>query len=164
MMPGPRSPNNLVTGSILQSINPTVLFIQSIPRLCNPRLCNPRVGSYIIGSIKVKFGVSLHTGGQMKTGKPSCCAAKGSGDGGYRSPYLPHAKRALYHLSYIPVKDRSNRHFLQYIIQFVWLMMEQATLIRVASSNSGLRNFSFTSRDTNHNDCRTASPIEERTG
>lgn len=159
MMPGPRSPNNLVTGSILQSINPTVLFIQSIPRLCNPR-----VGSYIIGSIKVKFGVSLHTGGQMKTGKPSCCAAKGSGDGGYRSPYLPHAKRALYHLSYIPVKDRSNRHFLQYIIQFVWLMMEQATLIRVASSNSGLRNFSFTSRDTNHNDCRTASPIEERTG
>ena len=25
-----------------------------------------------------------------------------SGDGGYRSPYLSHAKRALYHLSYVP--------------------------------------------------------------
>ena len=25
-----------------------------------------------------------------------------SGDAGYRSPYLSHAKRALYHLSYIP--------------------------------------------------------------
>jgi hypothetical protein len=24
------------------------------------------------------------------------------GDAGYRSPYLSHAKRALYHLSYIP--------------------------------------------------------------
>ena len=29
------------------------------------------------------------------------------GDGGYRSPYLSHAKRALYHLSYVPrVVDR----------------------------------------------------------
>ena len=27
---------------------------------------------------------------------------KGAGDGGYRSPYLSHAKRALYHLSYAP--------------------------------------------------------------
>ena len=25
-----------------------------------------------------------------------------AGDGGYRSPYLSHAKRALYHLSYVP--------------------------------------------------------------
>ena len=25
------------------------------------------------------------------------------GDGGYRSPYLSHAKRALYHLSYVPI-------------------------------------------------------------
>ena len=25
------------------------------------------------------------------------------GDGGYRSPYLSHAKRALYHLSYVPL-------------------------------------------------------------
>ena len=25
------------------------------------------------------------------------------GDAGYRSPYLSHAKRALYHLSYIPI-------------------------------------------------------------
>ena len=28
---------------------------------------------------------------------------KGAGDGGYRSPYLSHAKRALYHLSYVPI-------------------------------------------------------------
>ena len=28
---------------------------------------------------------------------------KGAGDGGYRSPYLSHAKRALYHLSYVPM-------------------------------------------------------------
>ena len=26
------------------------------------------------------------------------------GDGGYRSPYLSHAKRALYHLSYVPLR------------------------------------------------------------
>ena len=26
-----------------------------------------------------------------------------AGDGGYRSPYLSHAKRALYHLSYVPI-------------------------------------------------------------
>ena len=28
---------------------------------------------------------------------------KSFGDGGYRSPYLSHAKRALYHLSYVPM-------------------------------------------------------------
>jgi hypothetical protein len=27
---------------------------------------------------------------------------KSFGDAGYRSPYLSHAKRALYHLSYVP--------------------------------------------------------------
>ena len=27
---------------------------------------------------------------------------KNFGDAGYRSPYLSHAKRALYHLSYVP--------------------------------------------------------------
>ena len=33
------------------------------------------------------------------------------GDAGYRSPYLSHAKRALYHLSYIPcvVDDFTNK-------------------------------------------------------
>ena len=30
------------------------------------------------------------------------CDKKNSGDAGYRSPYLSHAKRALYHLSYVP--------------------------------------------------------------
>ena len=29
------------------------------------------------------------------------------GDGGYRSPYLSHAKRALYHLSYVPMLSHS---------------------------------------------------------
>ena len=29
------------------------------------------------------------------------------GEAGYRSLYLPHAKRALYHLSYIPIHDIS---------------------------------------------------------
>lgn len=28
-----------------------------------------------------------------------------SGDGGHRSPCLTHAKRALYHLSYIPILE-----------------------------------------------------------
>ena len=29
------------------------------------------------------------------------------GDAGYRSPYLSHAKQALYHLSYIPTQHKS---------------------------------------------------------
>jgi hypothetical protein len=28
---------------------------------------------------------------------------KQTGDAGYRSPYLSHAKRAFYHLNYIPL-------------------------------------------------------------
>ena len=33
-----------------------------------------------------------------------CCGQeKIVGDAGYRSPYLSHAKRALYHLSYVPI-------------------------------------------------------------
>ena len=38
--------------------------------------------------------------------RPAVCVVgnkkKSCGDGGYRSPYLSHAKRALYHLSYVP--------------------------------------------------------------
>ena len=64
----------------------------------------------------------------MKTGQPLCCTAKCSGDGGYRSPYLPHAKRALYHLSYIPVKDGPKRHFLRYMIQTTGLVVKRAYL------------------------------------
>ena len=33
------------------------------------------------------------------------------GDAGHRSPYLSHAKRALYHLSYIPVEE-TGRYYL----------------------------------------------------
>ena len=32
------------------------------------------------------------------------------GDGGYRSPYLSHAKRALYHLSYVPMLKPRFQH------------------------------------------------------
>ena len=31
------------------------------------------------------------------------------GDAGHRSPYLSHAKRALYHLSYIPMLDSNYK-------------------------------------------------------
>ena len=35
-----------------------------------------------------------------------------SGDAGYRTPYLSHAKRALYHVSYIPqLSDKLNFYF-----------------------------------------------------
>ena len=35
------------------------------------------------------------------------------GDAGHRSPYLSHAKRALYHLSYIPVLFKLRASFAQ---------------------------------------------------
>ena len=34
-----------------------------------------------------------------------------NGDAGYRSPYLSHAKRALYHLSYIPVMLSASQKY-----------------------------------------------------
>ena len=34
-----------------------------------------------------------------------------AGDAGYRSPYFSHAKRALYHLSYIPTITATFRDF-----------------------------------------------------
>ena len=34
-----------------------------------------------------------------------------NGEGGHRSHCLSHAKRALYHLSYIPYMDISEFHF-----------------------------------------------------
>ena len=34
------------------------------------------------------------------------------GDAGYRSPYLSHAKRALYHLSYIPFVNIGTTDFI----------------------------------------------------
>ena len=40
--------------------------------------------------------------GKAEDGKSKTQKTKTSGDAGYRSPYLSHAKRALYHLSYIP--------------------------------------------------------------
>ena len=37
---------------------------------------------------------------------------KGFGDAGYRSRYLSHAKRALYHLSYTPLNPGLLKSFL----------------------------------------------------
>ena len=42
---------------------------------------------------------------------------KNSGDAGYRSRYLSHAKRALYHLSYIPYWD--YHYEIVQVIQFL---------------------------------------------
>ena len=54
------------------------------------------------------FALPFHT--ELLTHHKEACMAvlqemerkKVFGDGGYRSPYLSHAKRALYHLSYVP--------------------------------------------------------------
>ena len=42
------------------------------------------------------------------------------GDAGYRSPYLSHAKRALYHLSYIPIDVHSM--FVKYISSIIFIL------------------------------------------
>ena len=41
------------------------------------------------------------------------------GDAGHRSPYLSHAKRALYHLSYIPV-EKTGRYYLMKLFVCSW--------------------------------------------
>ena len=55
--------------------------------------------------------------GEFKKEKLGCCRKKKKkkkiGDAGYRSPYLSHAKRALYHLSYIPV-EYGSKYFSLY--------------------------------------------------
>ena len=40
--------------------------------------------------------------------------SKKSGEEGHRSPYLAHAKRALYHLSYVPAES-VNGSMIQYV-------------------------------------------------
>nr|PNR58342.1 hypothetical protein PHYPA_005337 [Physcomitrium patens]PNR58343.1 hypothetical protein PHYPA_005338 [Physcomitrium patens]PNR58347.1 hypothetical protein PHYPA_005342 [Physcomitrium patens] len=56
--------------------------------------------------------VELRTS-RLLNGCSSQLSYRSSGEVGYRSPYLSHAKRALYHLSYIPaaadVTHRSRR-------------------------------------------------------
>ena len=44
-----------------------------------------------------------HLQQEKKKNRTCAKAQKSAGDGGYRSPYLSHAKRALYHLSYVPI-------------------------------------------------------------
>ena len=39
-----------------------------------------------------------------------------NGEVGYRSPYLSHAKRALYHLSYIPVVISAAQFYIKHFI------------------------------------------------
>ena len=60
----------------------------------------------IIPGTQIDYGerTELHP----QTGKAKI-TIKGSGDAGYRSRYLSHAKRALYHLSYTPVIARVVR-------------------------------------------------------
>ena len=43
--------------------------------------------------------------------------SKKVGDAGYRSPYLSHAKRALYHVSYVPRSGGVMCH------TFVWVVV-----------------------------------------
>lgn len=54
-----------------------------------------------------------------------------NGDAGYRSPYLSHAKRALYHLSYIP-------ELLSLQLNFYWTKNNgyQSTAIKLAIVSS----------------------------
>ena len=57
---------------------------------------------------------------------------KGAGDGGYRSPYLSHAKRALYHLSYVPMCTPCL--ILLSFILSCKVFLEQSETARVAQS------------------------------
>ena len=52
-----------------------------------------------------KFVINPILNAQARETKPVCKVTKkviSVGEVEHRSPYLPHAKRALYHLSYIP--------------------------------------------------------------
>ena len=103
-------------------------FVTGIPYLMQSVSCRSIVGSVVECSpatraARVRFPDdavfflfdTLHFLGCVRSGKsrvsPSpplrsdtFCTRKKNvyGDGGYRSPYLSHAKRALYHLSYVP--------------------------------------------------------------
>ena len=46
---------------------------------------------------------------QFSLSKTEDIERKKFGDGGYRSPYLSHAKRALYHLSYVPLSVKCQQ-------------------------------------------------------
>ena len=46
---------------------------------------------------------------QFSLSKADDVERKKFGDGGYRSPYLSHAKRALYHLSYVPLSVKCQQ-------------------------------------------------------
>jgi hypothetical protein len=67
----------------------------------------------VVAALLFRFdGVPLLTASQAartsmlcaSSSRSSTCVTIKNGEVGYRSQYLPHAKRALYHLSYIPVR------------------------------------------------------------
>ena len=56
------------------------------------------------------------------------------GDGGYRSPYLSHAKRALYHLSYVPLPSlRQQKPAYMPFLQ-LWAESVSATVWRITGA------------------------------
>jgi hypothetical protein len=53
------------------------------------------------------------------------------GDAGYRSPYLSHAKRALYHLSYIPM-------LVSYVLLFYFIYSNSAPKLPMSLAGSAV--------------------------
>ena len=53
------------------------------------------------------------------------------GDAGYRSPYLSHAKRALYHLSYIPTLFLNSKTILLFFVTFPIIQELQTTRLKL---------------------------------
>jgi hypothetical protein len=67
------------------------------PNLAVPVLEMARESRYSLGKGSEASGETV-VRERVVAGK-KCCVLVKSGHWGYRSPYLPHAKRALYHLS-----------------------------------------------------------------
>ena len=72
---------------------------------------------------------------------PKKYSCKKSGDAGYRSPYLPHAKRALYHLSYTPMNTMLITNWCKIISQQSTVL----TLVYRKATETNFRNFSHQS-------------------
>ena len=60
------------------------------------------------------------------------CIWQKSGDAGYRSRYLPHAKRALYHLSYTPTIKLD--HILRFQLGFSKVVNKWSGTVRYTES------------------------------
>ena len=66
-------------------------------------VCSGLVWSALVCSVKTNCSRASAPRLLSPLGHHSALLGGKSGDGGYRSPCLSHAKRALYHLSYIPI-------------------------------------------------------------